>query len=1090
MTSVTTPDSREIQYTYDGIGNTASVTYNDGATRSYEYANTKFPHLLTKLTDAAGNVSVFSYDSLGRVTQNTLPTGSVEKFSYATDGATYTDAAGKAEAMKFAIFGGVLRPTSTTTSCAGCATTSSSRTFDGNGNLLSFKSPAGYVTAYTYDPVSNLEISRTEALRADGTNSPATRTIATSWDLSLRKPVRIVHTAVGEPDWVETMEYDGRGNLTASEESSGQLSRRTSYTFDANSHVTSIDGPRTDVSDVTKMTYFADDDPCTGCRGQLKTITNALGHVTRYEAYDANGNLLQVRDANGAVSLNAYDDSGHLISVTAAAGTEQAEVTTYKYDSAGKVTETESADGLKATYTYDADGEVSTVQDRDGSTLRYVRNASGYVTGRNLYDPNGVLRKKDGGTIDPQGRLAASIDAYGQRTTFDYDAESNRISTITPLGALSQNEFDGLNRVVSTSQPSGGVIQVSYNSRDQISAYSDANGHVTTYGYDGLGNLVAVTSLDSGAATYKYDAAGNMIESTDARGIRSTYAYDALDRIVGRIDGAERGDAISTVWTYDTSINGIGRPASIVSGATQVLYDYDLLGRVTVDSQKDSSGTERKVGYRYFQGHLVVMTYPSGMVATYGYDSSGRVNDVAVDGVKVMTNTVYGPFGRLEYYEAAPGQGVRRTYDLNGRLIEATLGPATAIAGSYSYQYDADRRIIHAVTPDEGFFDYAYDFNGNRVSSRHNGVQSIYGYDLSSNRLASVGFPDSSAAESFGYDLAGNVTRRDGWSYTYDNAGKLVSAQGGDSVTYSTDGLGRRISANAGPDRTTYLYGTADRFLGHYGTKANDSYETVFVAGLPVALVSHGGEASMEPFIAYTDQIGTIRSIADRQGAVVWAWGGEPFGSIEPTAPDGSHRLEYSGRFPGQYVDRATGLFYNLNRDYAPMLGRYLQSDPAGLVGGPNTYAYVGGDPETRSDPDGRSWLAAFPHDDINPTIECDGKGGVRIFIGKLFDSKELACIEDCVVAHEKVHLEDAIVDSPCYLKDAGLQVYNPSLSITYGSEVRAYKKSLSCLRAKLVAEKSKQCPACESYLKTNIDRQEKMLKSYQSYSQSRHAKP
>ena len=120
-------------------------------------------------------------------------------------------------------------------------------------------------------------------------------------------------------------------------------------------------------------------------------------------------------------------------------------------------------------------------------------------------------------------------------------------------------------------------------------------------------------------------------------------------------------------------------------------------------------------------------------------------------------------------------------------------------------------------------------------------------------------------------------------------------------------------------------------------------------------------EASRENAYVYGEctsgarHLNTPRLIANQAGTTVWRWDqGEPFGNDVPNNnPSGAGAFDFPLRFPGQYFDRETNLAHNSRRDYDPSIGRYVESDPIGLLGGINPYAYVDGKPLRYTDPSG-----------------------------------------------------------------------------------------------------------------------------------------
>jgi RHS repeat-associated protein len=123
----------------------------------------------------------------------------------------------------------------------------------------------------------------------------------------------------------------------------------------------------------------------------------------------------------------------------------------------------------------------------------------------------------------------------------------------------------------------------------------------------------------------------------------------------------------------------------------------------------------------------------------------------------------------------------------------------------------------------------------------------------------------------------------------------------------------------------------------------------------------------------HVDHLNTPRLVADATGTTVWRWDqAEPFGNTVPDEnPSGLGVFDLPLRLLGQYYDRETNLHYNIWRNYDPRFGRYGESDPIGLRGGVNTYAYVGANPISFVDPTGLC-VSESPKPDAAPTSDAD----------------------------------------------------------------------------------------------------------------------
>ncbi len=980
VSQVMSPDGTVYAYTYDASNNLTSVTYPDGTRKQYLYENTAFPNALTGITDELGvRFATYAYDTQGRAVSTQHAGGAgLTAIAYNSDGtSTVTDANGNARTYGFTTQFGVMK----TTALSGApdpAVGGSAFTYDANGFIASKTDYDGNVTAYVHDARGN-ETSRTEAA---GTSLARTTTVA--WSSTLHLP-----TLITEPGGRTTaFTYDTHGNMLSKTVTAGTQTRTWQYTYNTAGQVTAMADPR---GAVTRMTYDA--------KGDVASITDALGHVTSFTGYDGAGRLLRSVDANGLVSTYVYDLRGRLVQRT-----EGNETTQFAYDAAGNRVAVQKPDHSLTSFMYDAAHRLTGARDALNNGMAFALDGNDNRVQAGLYDPaNNLVQHRSFG-YDSVNRLVAELGAQNQETDYTYDKQGNLTKVSDPLNHRTGFDYDALNRRVVTTDAAGGLTKFGYDALDRLTAEQDPKGLVTGYTYDGLDDQTGIASPDTGGTVKTYDVAGNVLTSTDARGAKTTYTYDALNRVTKAL----YADGTSSTYQYDQGQNGIGHLTRMVDPAGVTTWTYDIHGRVTSKAQTTNGlNLVTRMGYDV-AGRLVSMTYPSGKTVSVKYDAAGQVSGLSLGNTALISNVAYRPFGPAQSWRQGNNATFARSFDADGRITGIAMGGL----GTVTYTYDAAGRIsgeTETGQPGQAFgYDeldrltgytsgtaqtaYTYDADGNRLTlaSSITGTADRYGFTAANNRLQSVteavtvldrkGKPSTSTSTSpFTYDATGNTTSDGTHLFTYDARGRMSSVttamdqdhrrfdddrrEQRKATVYGVNGLGERVIKQKANDHDRddfhkndgilYVYDASDHLLGEYDGRGHAVEETVYLGNLPVAVIKDDGDHDWDDhngnvFYIAPDNLGASHVIADTRGRKVWSWTHAPFGDTQPISSNG---FSYDQRFPGQVADAESGLSNNVLRDYNPAIGRYVQSDPAGLYAGVNTYAYVGNNPLWAVDP-------------------------------------------------------------------------------------------------------------------------------------------
>jgi len=964
LQTVTTPDG-VIHYGYDGSGRLVTVTYPDNSTRGYQYNDSNHPSALTGVVDENSSAFVStSYDSSGRAYQSGVVGGVDWSGIDYTDPANpvVTDARGVVRTYHYTTINGYQKISSITgaATCLTCRADAATG-YDSTGYLASTTDWNGNLTNYVYDDTRGLEISRTEAV-----GTAQQRTITTTWNPSFRLPAEI-----DEPGRQTTFAYDAHGNLltrTVKDTATNATRTWTYSSYTAWGAPQTIDGPRTDVADVTHIAYYpiVSGDPKSG---QVNTVTNALGHITTVNNYDGSGRPLQVTDPNGLVTTLSYTPRGWLASRQV--GTE---LTQYSYYPTGLLQTLTLPDGRSLTYSYNAAHQLTQVQDQLGDTIVYTPDVMGNNTSVKVYDPGNNLVQSHSRVYNSLNELYQDVSAQNKVTTYGYDNNGNPTSITDPLSHQTVKTYDALDRLSQVTDPASGVTHYAYNALDQLTGVTDPRNLATAYTPDALGNTASVQSPDSGITGATYDAAGNVLTRTDAKNQITRYQYDALNRLT-LITYAD-GSTVS--FSYDQGANGIGRRTGMVDSSGSTSWSYDTHGRVVGKVQTIGTVSLTTLYSYDSSGRIQSMTLPSLNVVGYGW-SNGQVNALSLNGNALVSALGWQPFSGPNTWTYFDGHSQARGYDLDGRLTstgaESLIGyddasritSVTTALGSHSYGYDALDRFISETAAPANSNTYGYDAAGNRTSQTSSlagnpAVNTTYTPDSASNRLLQIA--SGTSLVTLGYDANGSITQNANGSYGYDTAGHLISASSTYSMsgpaTYVYDGLGQRVAKQVGGTTTLYAYDEQHRLIGEYNSVGNTLNETVGLGSLPLVAIQ-----GTQVYDIRADHLNTPRQLDYGSTVPVWQWEAADFGQMaaNPNASGGAYgsSVYFNPRFPGQEFDGESGLHYNLNRYYDPGTGRYLESDPIGLGGGVNTYAYVGGNPINFTDPDGTQAIPIVP---------------------------------------------------------------------------------------------------------------------------------